>query len=300
MAEKPTSEAAARPADPVDAALLELSGLVGLAAVKKEVADLGVYIKVTRERASENLESVEMTRHIIMTGNQGTGKTTVARLLGEIYHGYGLLQRPAMHVVDARDLVGEYFGQGAVKVATIFQEAMGGVLFIDDAYRLADRERDNFGGEALDALEALMEDHRDDVMVILAGYPGPMREFLHVNPGLKGRFGLTIHFPDYSNAELLELLERVCAEQTFDLTKEAKTKFDVSVSSARPLLGDRFDNARFVRRLFYSAVRRHHERVGDMTRAEKRKATEAELRELLDVDIPTAKELVPDADTEVG
>jgi SpoVK/Ycf46/Vps4 family AAA+-type ATPase len=286
------------PPSKLDRALAELDGLLGLDTVKTKIAELAYFTSVDAERASHRLQSTEVTRHMVMLGNPGTGKTTVARLLGEIYCGYGLLERSKVYEVDARvDLVGEYEGHTAPKVEKTFKKALGGVLFIDEAYRLVDDNPNlGLGKEAVSTLVPLLENHRHDILVIVAGYPEPMRKLLRSNPGLKGRFGPTIRFPDYSDEELREILQRMCATKDYDLTGGALARSAIVIPRARELLGDTFDNARCVRRLFETAVSRHHARVGRLKRILKRKANLAELREILEEDIPNADELVPDAE----
>lgn len=282
--------------DPVDAALSQLDGLIGLASVKEEVQQLGGFAYIERQRALHREPPTKITRHLVMTGNPGTGKTTVARLLGEIYCGYGLLERPTVREVTRSDLVGAYVGHTARNVRRIFDAARGGVLFIDEAYSLVSESKQDFGQEAINTLVPLIEDHRSEIMVVVAGYPEPMREFLGANPGLEGRFGQKIHFPNYTDGELLQILRRYCDEGGFDLTKGAERACPAVISKARERMGERFDNARMARRLFEAAVKRHHARVFGIERAEKRRATRAELRELTADDIPKAEQLVPDAE----
>lgn len=183
--------------DPVDAALDQLDGLIGLDSVKEEVQQLGGFAYIERQRVLKGEPPTKITRHLVMTGNPGTGKTTVARLLGAIYCGYGLLERPTVREVTRVDLVGAYVGHTAPKMRKVFDEARGGVLFIDEAYSLAPENKQDFGQEAIDTLVALMENHRSETMVAVAGYPEPIRRFLGSNPGLDGRFGQKILFPNY-------------------------------------------------------------------------------------------------------
>lgn len=285
-----------RQTDPVDAALTGLDGLIGLESVKEEVQQLGGFAYIERQRVLNGEPPAEITRHLVMTGNPGTGKTTVAHLLGEIYCAYGLLDRPTVREVTRSDLVAGYVGQTAPKMRQVFNEARGGVLFIDEAYSLAPEYKQDFGQEAIDTLVPLMENHRSEIMVVVAGYPEPMRRFLGANPGLDGRFGQKIHFPNYSDAELLQILRRFCDEGGFDLTKGAERASPAVIRTARERMGPRFDNARMMRRLFEAAVKRHHARVYRLGRAEKRRTTRAELRELTPDDLPTAEQLVPDAE----
>jgi SpoVK/Ycf46/Vps4 family AAA+-type ATPase len=233
-----------------------------------------------------------VTRHLVMTGNPGTGKTTVARLLGEIYSGYGVLASAKVKVVGRHELVAQYIGHTAKQVQEVFDEARGGILFIDEAYDLIkDGSPQDFGHEAVAKLIVLMEDHRDDTIVIAAGYPAPMKKFLGSNPGLEGRFAQTIHFPNYSDGELMEIFRRMCAGR-YDLSPSAEAKLGRVVPQVRKALGNKYDNARRARTILGEAIKRHHARVGKLAAAEDRKLTIAELRELHDADIPTAREIV--------
>jgi stage V sporulation protein K len=282
----------------VDAALLELNSLVGLSAVKEEVRGLSGQLRVARERARRKMPTPTITRHMVMTGNQGTGKTTVARLLGLIYCGYDLLERPDVTEVNRKDLVGQYIGETAQKTTEVFESALGGVLFIDEAYSLAPSHERDFGQEAIDTFVPLMENQRENIMVIVAGYPNPMRKFLRANEGLAGRFGQTIRFPNYTESELIEILRLFCSTKSFVLTEGAERKAPSIFREVRKLMGSRFDNARAARRLFETAVKRHAARIGERTDAELRAATDLALQELLPEDIPAAIDLVPDLDAD--
>ncbi len=284
-----------RHANPGAAALAELDGLIGLANVKEEVRQLCGFANIERQRVLNGEPPTEITHHLVMTGNPGTGKTTVARLLGKIYFGYGLLKRPKVREVTRSNLVAGYVGHTEQKIEKVFHETLGGVLFIDEAYSLASESDQDFGPVAINALVPLMENYRSEIMVIVAGYPEPMRRLLRSNPGFPGRFGQTIHFPDYSDGELMQILRRYCHKGGFDLTEGADGACPAVISKARARMGEQFDNARMVRRMFEAAVRRHHARV-DIQPSERRRRTRTELRELTADDIPKAEQLVPDGE----
>jgi SpoVK/Ycf46/Vps4 family AAA+-type ATPase len=198
----------------------------------------------------------------VFTGNPGTGKTTVARLLGQIYRTLGVVERGQLVETDRAGLVAGYIGQTAIKVKEVFASAMGGVLLVDEAHALARGNDNDFGHEAIDMIVKLMEDHRDDVVLIVAGYPDEMATFLDANPGLRSRFPKTIYFEDYSDAELLAIFDGMCDKARYRLTDDAKATALASLS-ARPR--DRgFGNARLVRNLFEAAVAAQASRVVDI------------------------------------
>jgi Holliday junction resolvasome RuvABC ATP-dependent DNA helicase subunit len=256
-----TAAAAGTGAAPtVEQLLDELDALVGLVEVKAEVRTLIDIIKVGQRRAAAGLKSPPLSRHLVFTGNPGTGKTTVARLYGRILAALGLLQKG--HLVEAArvNLVAEHVGGTAVKTLQVFNSARGGVLFIDEAYALSpvDSTRD-FGREAIDTLVKLMEDHRDEVVVIVAGYTGEMARFIAANPGLESRFGRTIEFPDYSPLELVEITELQAAAHDYRLAEA--TRDELLLHYVRLRKGVAFGNGREARRTFEAMVAEHANRV---------------------------------------
>ncbi|MGK4584501.1 right-handed parallel beta-helix repeat-containing protein [Kitasatospora sp. HPMI-4] len=248
---------------PADEALAELDALVGLATVKQEVRTLIDLISVGRRRRQAGLKAPSLRRHLVFTGSPGTGKTTVARLYGEILASLGVLQRGHLVEVARVDLVGEHVGSTAIRTQAAFDRARGGVLFIDEAYALApeDGARD-FGREAIDTLVKLMEDHRDEVVVIVAGYTAEMERFLSANPGVSSRFSRTITFPDYSAPELLQIARAQCAEHEYALSEAAESALLDHFGSLDR--GPAFGNGRTARQVFETMVERHAMRVAQL------------------------------------
>jgi len=245
------------------AVLGELDTLVGLESVKREVRALTDMIEVGRRRQQAGLKAASARRHLVFTGSPGTGKTTVARLYGEILASLGVLEKGHLVEVSRVDLVGEHIGSTAIRTQEAFDRARGGVLFIDEAYALSpeDSGRD-FGREAIDTLVKLMEDHREAVVVIVAGYTAEMERFLSVNPGVASRFSRTITFSDYVPEELLRIVEQQAEEHEYQLaegTSEALVKYFTAIPK-----GPAFGNGRTARQTFEAMVERHAGRVAQL------------------------------------
>jgi Cdc6-like AAA superfamily ATPase len=258
--------AAAVPDEPVRTSkdvLGELDALVGLESVKREVRALTDMIEVGRRRQRAGLKAASVKRHLVFTGSPGTGKTTVARLYGEILASLGVLEKGHLVEVSRVDLVGEHIGSTAIRTQEAFEKARGGVLFIDEAYALSpeDGGRD-FGKEAIDTLVKLMEDHRDAVVVIVAGYTAEMARFLSVNPGVASRFSRTITFGDYGPEELLRIVEQQADEHEYRLAPGASEGL-LKYFTALPK-GPAFGNGRTARQTFEAMVERHASRVAQL------------------------------------
>jgi Cdc6-like AAA superfamily ATPase len=259
--------------------LAELDGLIGLERVKAEVrliADLVVVQGLRRERG---LPVAPASRHLVFTGNPGTGKTTVARLLGEIFRTLGVVGDGHLVETDRSGLVAGYVGQTAARVREVFESALGGVLLVDEAYALARGREGDFGAEAVDTLVKLVEDHRDRIVVILAGYPAEMAVLVDANPGLRSRFPTTIHFPDYSTDELVAIFLSQCERHHYRCDDDALVR-------VRELLeheprGKGFGNGRVARNLFERALALHAGRVAALP-----EATDDDLVVLVAADIP--------------
>lgn len=234
--------------------LAELDGLIGLHSVKRNVYSLLHLQSIQMEREKRGLPKIPMTNHLVFTGNPGTGKTTVARLIGRIYHKIGLLPSDNFVEVDRSGMVAGYVGQTAIAVKNVMDTAKGGVLFIDEAYALSNGMRGDFGKEAIETLLKRMEDDRENMVVIVAGYPELMEDFIASNPGLRSRFRKKIYFPDYSPEELLEILEYMVKKHHFTISEKALDYAYTVLEEKYNTRSEDFANAREVRNFFESAV----------------------------------------------
>jgi len=241
------------PARSMEELQAELGSLVGLETVKEQVRALVAFLQVQGRRLEHGLPEVATSQHLVFLGNPGTGKTTIARLLAEMYRAMGLLRRGHLVEVDRAGLVGQYVGTTALKTDRAIKRALDGVLFVDEAYALAPEALlQDFGPEAVEALLKRMEDYRHRLVVIVAGYPRPMERFLDSNPGLRSRFSREIVFPDYTTEELLAITRRFASEAEYRLTDEAEAALRRTFDSAQR--GEGFGNARYARTIFEQAL----------------------------------------------
>ncbi|MEA4920095.1 MAG: AAA family ATPase [Clostridiaceae bacterium] len=231
----------------------ELNGYIGLDNIKKEVNNLVNMVTVHKMRKEHNLPTVDLSLHMVFSGNPGTGKTMIARLMSKIYKSLGILSKGHLTEVDRSGLVAGYVGQTAIKTAKVIESAKGGVLFIDEAYALSDKGENDFGHEAIDTLLKAMEDNREDLVVVVAGYDGLMDDFIHSNPGLESRFNRFLHFKDYTLDEMMEIFRLQCKKSCYTLSPEAEAE-------VRQLIDDSnnnsvsFGNARGVRNIFENVL----------------------------------------------
>jgi len=265
--------------DRVAEILAELEGFIGLATVKRLIRELQAYVEIQKRRTQEKLIAEPLVLHMIFRGNPGTGKTTVARLVGRLFKEMGVLQKGHVIECERADLVGEYIGHTAQKTREQLKKALGGVLFIDEAYSLARGGEKDFGKEAIDALVKAMEDNKDNLVLILAGYRDEMEWFLRSNPGLRSRFPIHIDFPDYSLDELLAIGTTMFKARQYELTiagSEALRLHLQNLLNSHPYAG----NARLVRNLVEKTVRKQAVRL-----FQKPSSSREELIQILPVDI---------------
>ena len=232
----------------------ELEELIGMESIKKDVKDLANFVQMQEKRKKQGLKTVPVSRHLVFTGNPGTGKTTVARIIASIYKEIGVLSKGHMVETDRASLVASYVGQTAPKTMDKIMEAKGGVLFIDEAYTLAKDADKDFGQEAIDTLLKAMEDGREDFVVIVAGYPDLMRKFIKSNPGLESRFNKYIHFPDYNEDELYQIMMSMCSKYEYRLEPDADVVLKDKIKDLLNHKGDNFANARTIRNMFETMI----------------------------------------------
>ena len=260
----------------------ELDELIGLESVKKEVRSLANFVKLQKQREAKGLKTAKVSYHLVFYGSPGTGKTTVARIVGRIYKDLGVLKRGHTVETDRGGLVAKYMGQTAMKTDTVIQQALDGVLFIDEAYALVPESGNgsDYGQEAIATLLKRMEDHRDRLVVIIAGYKDEMQRFIDSNPGLQSRFNRYIDFPDYSGKELSEIFKMYMKKNQYTLADDAeeylKERFDYVVEHK-----DRnFGNARYARNVFEKSIQQQANRLASQHNLSKKQLTELTVEDL--------------------
>lgn len=234
--------------------LAELDSLVGLDMVKQDIHTLINFVKINQLRAERGLKTADISYHLVFSGNPGTGKTTVARLLAKLYQKIGVLSSGHLVEVDRSRLVAGFLGQTAIKTAEVIEEAMGGVLFIDEAYSLASDEQDGYGKECIATILKAMEDHRDDLVVIVAGYDDLMHKFIDSNPGLKSRFNKYFNFPDYTGEEMEKIFLLQCKNNGYKIGPDAQAMLRAHFDRMYAQRDDNFGNGRDVRNLFENII----------------------------------------------
>ncbi|MEE3493635.1 MAG: AAA family ATPase [Butyrivibrio sp.] len=249
--------------EPEEDPMETLDKLIGLGSIKDDVKELTAFVKVQKARQEQGLKSVPVSLHLVFTGNPGTGKTTVARIIAKIYKQIGVLSKGQLVEVDRSGLVAGYVGQTAIKTTEQIKKAMGGVLFIDEAYSLSQKD-DAFGQEAIDTILKAMEDNRKDLVVIVAGYTEPMKKFVESNPGLKSRFNKYIEFPDYSVDELEEIFYMNCKKYDYKVEDDVKHQIRALITSRKMGSIENFANAREIRNLFEEIITNQAKRVSTL------------------------------------
>ena len=252
------------PQEPEKDPMEELDQLIGLESIKSDVKELMDFVKIQKMRKDQGLKSVPVSLHLVFTGNPGTGKTTVARIIGRLYKQIGVLSKGQLVETDRSGLVAGFVGQTALKTQEKIKAAMGGVLFIDEAYALTSNEQDTFGQESVDTILKAMEDHRDDLVVIVAGYTAPMEKFINSNPGLKSRFNKYIEFPDYTTDELEQIFYMNCEKYDYVVEEEVKHQIRSLIVLRKLQQLENFANAREVRNMFEEIITNQARRVAAM------------------------------------
>ena len=271
------------PVESMDDLRAELDSYIGLTEVKREVKNLINMATVYKLRRDHDLPTADMSLHMVFSGNPGTGKTMIARFMARVYHSLGLLSKGKLVEVDRSGLVAGYIGQTAIKTAKVCESALGSVLFIDEAYALTSRSENDFGFEAVDTLLKAMEDHRDDLVVIVAGYTELMEEFVDSNPGLRSRFNKYVNFADYTGEEMIGIFKLNCKKACYVLDEDAEGEVADYFTAAAEEAGE-FGNARGVRNTFEKILTEQANRIAEMetiTREELMRITLADVKAAL-------------------
>ncbi len=278
----PTPEQKEEPKIPIADLKKELDSYIGLDKVKEEVKDLINIAAVYKMRQQHNLPNVDMSFHMVFMGNPGTGKTMIARLMAKVYRSLDIISKGHLVEVDRSGLVAGYVGQTALKTSKVIESAVGGVLFIDEAYTLTSKSENDFGFEAVDTILKAMEDKRDDLIVIVAGYDELMEEFIESNPGLRSRFNKYLHFEDYTVDEMMKIFELQCKKSQYKLDKDAEESLRAYLTIESVDAGT-FGNARGVRNIFEKILTEQANRLASME-----KVTAEDLMRITDEDVRRA------------
>lgn len=281
------------PEKTADELLAEMDALVGLDTVKKDIRSMINFIRVCKLREERGMKAPKLSYHMVFSGNPGTGKTTIARMLAQLYKAIGILPKGQLVEVDRSGLIAGYQGQTAIKTAEVLESAMGGVLFIDEAYALVDNDTDTYGKECIATILKAMEDHRDELIVIVAGYDELMHKFIDSNPGFKSRFNKYIHFPDYSGEELEKIFLLQCKSNGYELEAEARKLLRAVFDDWYETRDENFGNGRTVRNSFEKIINCQASRLAAGT-----EITDDELRTLTLQDVKDGLELSPEDDGE--
>ncbi|MBR3990909.1 MAG: AAA family ATPase [Clostridia bacterium] len=268
--------------------MAELDGYIGLGNVKREVRALINMAKVYKMRRDNDLPVSDTSLHMVFSGNPGTGKTMIARFMARVYRSIGLLSKGQLVETDRGGLVAGYIGQTAIKTGAVLEKALGGVLFIDEAYGLTNKSENDFGGEAVDTVLKYMEDHRDDIVVIVAGYTELMEDFIESNPGLRSRFNKYVEFDDYTGPEMADIFRFQCKKGCYEADEDAMRELEAYFDAAAEFSAD-FGNARGVRNTFEKVLSEQANRL-----AEAEEVTKDDLMKITGEDVRAA--LYPDAE----
>jgi len=264
----------------LEAALKELNDMVGLEGVKQEVNSLINFVKIQKEREKHGLKQNDISYHCVFTGSPGTGKTTVARILANIFRSLDVIDTGQLVETDRAGMIAEYVGQTAVKVDKLVDESMGGVLFIDEAYSLSTGSSEDFGKEAIATLLKRMEDNRDNLIVIVAGYSDKMKDFIDMNPGLKSRFNRYIHFEDFAPKDMMSIYHKMCQGSDYTISNEAEQYLQSQFESAYNSRDESFGNGRFVRNIFEKSIENLSNRIAKSDKITKELLTTIEKEDI--------------------